>query len=190
MLMIRPYLRGSMCLATAWATKKVPRRLVSSTLFQSSQVISSAGLRTLHPALLTRMSIRPKAAWASSPIWRMLASSRTSRARPATLRPSPSISRAKASVSSFLRAVMIRSAPARARARPKYCPRPRLAPVTRATRPDRSKKFFTMGLPVRLEEDLHQAGLLAVQPLEPAGPILQGGLGRDEAVDVDLARGD
>src|SRR4051812_16748465 len=136
------------------------------------------------------MSMRPKAACASLAIWRMLPSSRTSSSRPTTLRPSPSISFAKASVSSFLRAVMIRSAPARARARPKYCPRPRLAPVTRATRPDRSKKFFTMGLPVRLEEDLHQAGLLAVQPLEPAGPILQGGLGRDEAVDVDLARGD
>ena len=128
----------------AWATKKVPRRLVSSTLFQSSQLTSTAGLRTLQPALFTRMSILPKAATASSAICLMLASSRTSSETMATLRPSSRISWANGSQSSFLRAVMIRSAPARASARPKYCPSPRLAPVTSATLPVRSKKFFTM----------------------------------------------
>ena len=49
----------------AWATKKLPRRLVSRMRFQSSQVTSSAGLRMLQPALLTRMSIWPKAASAA-----------------------------------------------------------------------------------------------------------------------------
>ena len=41
----------------AWkvATKKLPRKFVSSTKFQSSQVTSRAGLRTLQPALFTRM---------------------------------------------------------------------------------------------------------------------------------------
>src|SRR6185436_21060132 len=89
---------------------------------------------------------------------------------------------------------MMRSAPARARAREKYCPRPRLAPVTRATRPDRSKKFFTMvaaaSLTVGLEQDLHQPRLLLVETIEPAGSLLEGRRGRDEAIDVDLARGD
>src|SRR5438093_418692 len=58
--------------ATACATKNVPRRLVSRTLFQSSQVKSTAGLRTLPPALVTRMSIFPKAASASWAMRRML----------------------------------------------------------------------------------------------------------------------
>src|SRR5438045_9740351 len=87
---------------------------------------------------------------------------------------------------------MMRSAPARASAREKYCPRPRLAPVTRATRPDRSKKFFTMlrSLTVRLEQDLHQPRLLLVEAIEPARSLLEGRGGGDEAIDVDLARGD
>ena len=147
--MIRPYLRGIMWRAIDWATKKVPRRLVSSTLLYSSQLMSMVGLRTLQPALLTRMSILPTAAWPRSAIWRMLASSRTSSDRLVTLRPRARISSANGSASLPLRAVTMRSAPARARARAKYCPSPRLAPVTSAVRPERSKKFFTM-LVVRL----------------------------------------
>ena len=59
-LMMRPYLRGIMeSRATACATKNSPRRFVSSTRFQSSQVSSTAGLRTFSPALFTRMSILP-----------------------------------------------------------------------------------------------------------------------------------
>ena len=58
--------------ATACDTKNVPRKFVSSTVFQSSHVTSSAGLRMLQPALLTRMSIRPKCAAAASAICRML----------------------------------------------------------------------------------------------------------------------
>ena len=45
--------------ATACETKNVPRRFVSRIRFQSSQVTSKAGLRTLHPALFTRISIFP-----------------------------------------------------------------------------------------------------------------------------------
>ena len=62
MLMIRPYRRGIICHAAAWATKNAPRRFVSTISFQSDQVTSVAGLRMLQPALLTRMSIRLKRA--------------------------------------------------------------------------------------------------------------------------------
>ena len=55
-----------MCGATAWATKKEPRRFVSSTVFQSSQVTSAARLRTLQPALLTSTSMWPNASCAAS----------------------------------------------------------------------------------------------------------------------------
>ena len=72
MLIIRPYPRGIMLRAIACATKNVPRRLVSSTRFQSSQVMSSAGFRTLQPALLTRMSIFGYAAAAASAMRWML----------------------------------------------------------------------------------------------------------------------
>src|SRR2546421_632769 len=54
--MMRPYFLETMWRATACETKKVPRRFVFSTVFQSSQVTSRAGLRMLQPALLTFMS--------------------------------------------------------------------------------------------------------------------------------------
>ena len=93
------------------ATKKAPRRLVSSTRFQSSQVTSSAGLRTLQPALLTRMWICGKAFAASAPSPRCCPC-RARRARWRThLRPRASISATKAAQSSLRRAVMMRSAP-------------------------------------------------------------------------------
>ncbi len=65
MLMMRPLPCGIISRATDWATKNAPRRLVSRIRFQSSHVTSTAGFRTLHPALFTRMSMRPNAFAAS-----------------------------------------------------------------------------------------------------------------------------
>src|SRR5207302_1688284 len=71
--------------ATAWETKKEPRRLVSRIRFQSSQVTSSAGFRTLHPALFTRISRWPNAACAADTmlwiLWRLRTSSSSDTAR-------------------------------------------------------------------------------------------------------------
>src|SRR2546429_9256662 len=67
-------------------------------------------------------------------------------------------------MSSGLRLVRTRSAPAFASARAKYWPRPRLAPVTMATRPVRSKRLSgTCGLdgcPVDCRASVGIAGFL------------------------------
>ena len=70
--------------------EEVPRRLVSRIVFQSSQVTSTAGLRMLQPALLTRMSMWPSSPSASATALSMLACSRTSSSTQATRRPSAS----------------------------------------------------------------------------------------------------
>ena len=110
--------------------------------FQSSHVTSTAFLRTLHPALLTRMSIRGYAFAASLTIARMLSSQRTSSASGTARRPIDSTSAWNGFSDSGVRLVITRSAPARASARAKVCPSPRLAPVTMATFPVRSKALM------------------------------------------------
>ncbi len=67
-------------------------RLVSITRFQSSHVMSSAGFLTLHPALLTRMSILPKWLAAAGATALMLSASRTSSSSGRTCLPNASIS--------------------------------------------------------------------------------------------------
>ena len=82
-----------------------------------------------------------------------------------------------------LRLVMTRSAPARARARPMYWPRPRLAPVTRATRPVRSKRLVHS----RLQYHLHQIRFVIVEAVEPGGAFGKRRDGGDERGDFDDA---
>ena len=126
--------------AAACATKKLPRRLVSRIKFQSSQVTSSAGLRTLQPALLTRISRPPKADSAATTAFSMLWWLRTSSSTANVRRPKAFISASNGPKRVMSRLVSTRSAPAFARARAMYWPRPRLVPVTIATRPPRSNK--------------------------------------------------
>ena len=57
--MMRPLPRSTMCASAAWDRKKVPERLTSSTLCQSSSVSLSTVLSMVMPALLTRMSSLP-----------------------------------------------------------------------------------------------------------------------------------
>ncbi len=158
-LMIRPYPYGTMRRAICCATKKLPRRFVSTTRFQSSHVTSSAGLRTLPPALFTRICPCPQAASASAAIRSMLPWSRTSSSSATAVCPINSISAANGTTSSRLRLVRIRSAPAFANARAKCCPSPRLAPVTSATCPVRSNSlvFILTGAHSPLHSLLDQA---------------------------------
>ena len=66
MLMIRPLFARAICRQTALQVLNAPLRLTASTRSKSSSVICSSSLSRVTPALLTRMSMRPK----SSPIRR------------------------------------------------------------------------------------------------------------------------
>src|SRR5512135_3301129 len=104
---------------------------------------------------------------------RFLTSSSTGNA----FRPRASISALKGMRDSGLRLVITRSAPARASARPKYCPSPRLVPVTMATLPVRSNVLSLIFLssflhvitlhPSRPQHHLQQPRLLAIEPVKP-----------------------
>lgn len=65
------------------------------------------------------------------------------------------------------------SAPALARARAKYCPRPRLVPVTSATRPDKSNRGSIMEESLRLKYDLQQSRFASVEATEPRRPLVE-----------------
>ena len=63
MLMILPGdLRATSSAAKRWLRRKAPFRLTLSTSVQSASENSSRFARRMMPALLTRMSARPKAA--------------------------------------------------------------------------------------------------------------------------------
>src|SRR5438105_11072323 len=136
--MIFPARRSTMPRATAWAVKKRPLRLVSSTASQSASVTARAGLRMLVPALLTSTSIRPKASRAS-PTNRATSAGRvTSPSRARTRPPCARSPSAASSPRSRWRLTMTRSAPKRARPSAMARPRPREAPVTSTTLPPTS----------------------------------------------------
>ena len=75
---------------------------------------------------------------------RMLSRLRTSNGSGSARRPSALISAWNGASVAGSRLVITRSAPARASARPKYWPSPRLVPVTMATLPVRSNGFSLM----------------------------------------------
>src|SRR5438445_9923624 len=133
--MIFPARRSTMPRATAWAVKKMPLRLVSSTASQSASVTSRAGLRMFVPALLTSTSIRPNASTAS-PTNRATSAGRVTSPSRARTRPpcARSLSAARSPASGW-RLTMTRSAPKRARPSAMARPRPREAPVTSTTLP-------------------------------------------------------
>ncbi len=92
----------------------------------------------LTPELLTRMSIEPTSVSACATADLMLSRSVTSSSTTWASPPSPSI-RARSSLSfSTRRLASTTAAPARASVRANCAPRPLEAPVTKATRPERS----------------------------------------------------
>src|SRR5512135_1433804 len=104
------------------------------------------GCRRWIPALLTRMSIPPQRAVASAMPRRTAASRLTSNTLVSTARPSASSCAAARVNASPSRPLRITLAPALASPRAIASPKPRCAPVTSATRPDRSKGLGVMAL--------------------------------------------
>jgi len=125
------------CRATARATTKTPLTLVSMIACQSSSVMLTTGFRTLVPALLKRMSIRPKASTAARTAASTSLALRMSATATRALRPSASTACAVSSSCARVRLTSTRCAPARARASAPARPRPRPAPVTKAILPSR-----------------------------------------------------
>ena len=133
MLMIFPFFCSIITLATAWAQKKEPLRMVFMTGSQSSSPSSRASLITMVPALLTKMSILPISSLVSCTILRISSTLLTSHSIAKDFLPSALISFATFSRAVRVRLATTRSAPASARAKAIPRPRPRDPPVTMAT---------------------------------------------------------
>ena len=131
-----------MCRPIARDIRHSPVTLTSKTSSNSASGTSRAGPWKQMPALLTRMSMRPCAATASSATRATSSRSVTSADTTVARRPvSSAMAAAASSLRAVSRATTTTSAPAWARAVAKARPRPRLAPVTSAVRPDRSNGF-------------------------------------------------
>ncbi len=122
------------CRAAAWAQKKTPFRLTSKTRSQSSSVTSRAMRWMLMPALLTKISRRPKVSTTFSTIASIVGNWVTSRGTIKASWPAARIWAAVVSAASSRSgsSVIARLAPAWARAIEMACPRPLPVPVTRA----------------------------------------------------------
>src|SRR6266404_8661629 len=132
-------MRPERCLTISRAASRARRnpavRSVSMTVCQSASLVSRSGLRTMIPALLTRMSRRSRRAIAAP----VAAPSATSKGRMPALAPPARSSAARASSVSGWRPLSSSSAPAAASAWAIAQPSPREAPVTSATLPARLK---------------------------------------------------
>src|SRR6266478_3955633 len=124
----------------AWLAKKVPFRLTASVRSKSSSRASSARLLGPKPALLTRISSRPKRATVSSTAREIWSRCSTSICNGNASRPVFSISRARLLPVFTSRNPRATLAPAFASASEMARPRPRAAPVTSATWPVSSNR--------------------------------------------------
>lgn len=138
--MIRPYRCPIMTRPAAWLAKNVPLRFTASVRSKSASVTFSARFSGAIPALLTRMSSRPNsstvAATAGS-IWSVRATSICSRS---ARRPRAATCSAIPPSAFASRKPRATWAPASASANAIARPRPRAAPVTRATWSRTSKR--------------------------------------------------
>src|SRR5437868_130607 len=130
MLTMVPRPASSIARPTSWLRAKAAVRLTSRTSPKRSGDSASAGSGVPTPALLTRMSTRPKRSSVEASSRSRSLASTTSHGT-----DSPSISLASASIRSARRAATTTDAPAPARTCAKRAPRPLDAPVTIATRP-------------------------------------------------------
>ena len=121
--------------AQAFATRKAPLRLVSSTASNRASSVSSQARVSAMPALLTRMSMPPSPAITSSMPAATLAPSETSSRTATASCPAAIRSAATRWQSASRRAAMATCAPSRASNRAKCSPRPPDAPVTSARLP-------------------------------------------------------
>jgi hypothetical protein len=130
----------------AWLAKKVPFMFTATVRSKSGSVTCSAAFLGPRPALFTRMSRCPNrsvTAWTDRPTW---SRSVTSIWRGSAVLPSASTSPAMSPAPPASRSPRATSAPAAARATAMARPRPRPAPVTKATRPSRSNRGSSSGM--------------------------------------------
>ena len=135
---------ASHCRTAACDANNTPERFTLSTRPQPSAVIWPADSSTSTAALFTRMSSRPNSlvAWRTkrSQLSALTTSSPTADAWP----PFALITSAVSRTPSTLRSPTITVAPWAANPEASARPRPRAAPVTAATRPDKSNSFGGM----------------------------------------------
>ena len=117
------------------AQKKVPLRVMSTTVRQALALMSSAGTGKLAAALLTSTSGRPRSASTVSKAAAIWSGSRMSQVTVRTRPPTPSMASRPASRCSGFRLRMAMAAPRRANSVAMALPRPVPAPVTRTTWP-------------------------------------------------------
>src|SRR5215211_7945562 len=132
---ILPYSCSTMYFCAALEHRKLPLRWMSSTVSQSSSLILKARLSRKTPALLTRMSIRPKrlaiSSKAASTWWAL----DTSHATASPSAPAASTASTVSREASAERSSTATLAPSCASRIASAAPMPRAAPVTTATRP-------------------------------------------------------
>ena len=117
------------------ATKKVPLRVMSTTVRQAFGDMSSAGTGKFAAALFTSTSGSPNAASAASNAAAIESGSRMSHSTVATLASSSRMAASPASRCSGLRDAITRSAPRRANSEAIALPSPVPPPVTRTVLP-------------------------------------------------------
>src|SRR5476649_401556 len=132
-MMLPPFLLAIICLTQARVVRNAPSRWIASIFFHSAKENSSIGWTIWMPALLTRMSMLPKALMVLATAASTWASSVTSAATPMAL--SLPISAAVASAAAWLISAMATFAPARTYSSAISLPMPLAAPVTKATFP-------------------------------------------------------
>src|SRR6266850_2667434 len=164
MLITRPHLRpiicsSSRCVSWRWRVK------LSVTASSHCASVDSSVKRRLPPALLTRMSTRPRAASAASAIRCGASAARKSCSMMASLPASFS----NCSSKSRRRATTASCTPSLAKASAMARPMPMLAPVTSAVLPASERSTNLVPLPIELE-DVHP-GIRAVDRVDVAAVV-------------------
>src|SRR5215212_7791985 len=136
---ILPYSCSTMYFCTALEQRKLPLRCTSSTLSQSSSLILNERLSRNSPALLTRMSIRPKRWKISSNAFSTCCALDTSHAITIASAPAASTPSTVSWQASADRSRTATFAPSCASRIASAAPMPRAAPVTTAVRPSSLK---------------------------------------------------
>ena len=135
---MRPRPARRMTGATARQAHAVPFRFSSIMYSQSASACSSAGARFAVPAQLTRMSTVP---WRATTVSTIRSTSAFFATSAASVVTSPSRA-GPAGLADADRLTATTRAPAAARCRTIASPMPLVPPVTTATRPERSSRFF------------------------------------------------
>src|SRR5215208_2460154 len=136
---ILPYSCSTMYFCAALEQRKLPLRCTSSTLSQSSSLILNERLSRNSPALLTRMSIRPKRWAISSNAFSTCCALDTSQAMAIASDPAASTASTVSFQASADRSKTATFAPSCASRMASAAPMPRAAPVTTAVRPSSLK---------------------------------------------------